>query len=433
MDIHLAIQLIILLLLLALSFFFSSAETALTTVSVIKIRTLSDEGNKRAAKVLRIKDNPAKMLSAILIGNNIVNLSASSLATSIAIRLMGSYGAGIATGILTLLILIFGEITPKTLATLEAVRLSLRYAGVIWAMMQLLTPLIRLINFLAIGILQLFGVRADAGANAITEQELRTMVDVTHESGAIEDEEKEYIHNVFDFSDTMAREIMIPRIDMTMADVNWSYDRLMSVFSKHMFTRIPVYEGTTDNIIGIINMKDLLLMERDRPFIMRKHLRKPFYTFEQKNTSELFEEMREGSISMAIVLDEFGAVAGLVTLEDLLEELVGEIRDEFDTYEEDDIVQINDREYDVLGTTNLDDLMEEIPLGFTSEDYDTIGGYLTGAFDHFPSVGETYVTQDGAILSVSQASRRRIGKVHIKLPPSAEEGKASPDGTGLPN
>ncbi|MBQ7677639.1 MAG: HlyC/CorC family transporter [Lachnospiraceae bacterium] len=433
MDIHLAIQLLILLLLLLLSFFFSSAETALTTVNVIKIRTLADEGNKRAAKVLMIKEDPAKMLSAILIGNNLVNLSASSLATSVAIRLMGSYGAGLATGILTLLILIFGEITPKNLATLESVKLSLRYAGVIWTLMEILTPLIRLINSLAIGILHIFGVDVNGAANAITERELRTMVDVTHESGAIEEEEKEYIHNVFDFSDTMAREIMIPRIDMTMVDVNWSYDRLLSVFSKNMFTRIPVYEETTDNIIGIINMKDLLLLERDRPFIMRKYLRKPFFTFEQKNTSELFEEMREGSISMAIVLDEFGAVAGLVTLEDLLEELVGEIRDEFDSYEEDDIVQINDREYDVLGTTNLDDLMEEIPLGFTSEDYDTIGGYLTGLFDHFPAVGETYVTQDGAILSVSQASRRRIGKVHIKLPAFTAEAKASADGTDLSN
>ena len=433
MDIHLAIQLLILFLLLLLSFFFSSAETALTTVNVIKIRTLADEGNKRAAKVLMIKEDPAKMLSAILIGNNLVNLSASSLATSVAIRLMGSYGAGLATGILTLLILIFGEITPKNLATLESVKLSLRYAGVIWTLMEILTPLIRLINSLAIGILHIFGVDVNGAANAITERELRTMVDVTHESGAIEEEEKEYIHNVFDFSDTMAREIMIPRIDMTMVDVNWSYDRLLSVFSKNMFTRIPVYEETTDNIIGIINMKDLLLLERDRPFIMRKYLRKPFFTFEQKNTSELFEEMREGSISMAIVLDEFGAVAGLVTLEDLLEELVGEIRDEFDSYEEDDIVQINDREYDVLGTTNLDDLMEEIPLGFTSEDYDTIGGYLTGLFDHFPAVGETYVTQDGAILSVSQASRRRIGKVHIKLPAFTAEAKASADGTDLSN
>ncbi len=420
MDVHLGIQFFILALLLFLSFFFSSAETALTTVSTIKIRTLAEEGNARAAKVLQVKEDPAKMLSAILIGNNIVNLSASSLATSVAIQLLGSYGAGLATGILTLLILIFGEIAPKNLATLESVKLSLRYAGVIWVLMVVLTPAIRFINFLAIGFLHSIGVKVDNAGTALTEQELRTMVDVTHESGAIEEEEKDYIHNVFDFSDTMAREVMIPRIDMTMVDVNWSYDKLVETFSKNMFTRIPVYEENTDNIIGIINMKDLLLMERDRPFIMRKFLRKPFFTFEQKNTSELFEEMREGSISMAIVLDEFGAVAGLVTLEDLIEELVGEIRDEFDSYEEDDITQVGEREYEVLGTTNLEDLMEKIPLGFESEDYDTIGGYLTGLFDHFPAIGETYVTGDGAILSVSQASRRRIGKIHIKLPKESE-------------
>lgn len=425
MDIHLVIQIVFLLFLLSLSFFFSSAETALTTVSMIKIRTLAEEGNARAAKVLKVKEDSPRMLSAILIGNNLVNISASSLATTVAIRLLGSYGAGLATGILTLLILIFGEIAPKNLASLEAEKLSLRYAGVIWMLMQFLTPAIRFINFLAMGFLGLLGVKDDQKGPELTEKELRTMVDATHESGAIEEEEKEYIHNVFDFSDTMAREVMIPRIDMTMVNVNWSYDKLLEVFSKNMFTRIPVYEDDTDHIIGIINMKDLLLIDKNRPFILRKFIRKPYFTFEQKNTSELFEEMREGSISMAIVLDEFGAVAGLVTLEDLLEELVGEIRDEFDSYEEDDIVQVAEREYDVLGTTNLDDLMEVIPLGFTSEDYDTIGGYLTGVFDHFPSVGETYVTTDGAILSVSQASRRRIEKVHIKLP---EEVKASGDG-----
>lgn len=420
-TIHTYIQFAVLIVLLALSFFFSSAETALTTVSRIKMRTLTDEGDKRAQRVLAITDDKSRMLSAILIGNNIVNLSASSLATTLAIQLLGSYGAGIATGILTFLILIFGEISPKNLATLESTKLSLRYSGAIWFLMQILTPLINFINAIAWWFLHRIGVSEDSGEGLISAQELKTIVDVGHESGAIEEDEKDIIHNVFDFADTAVREVMIPRIDMTVVNVNWSYEKLMEAFSENMFTRIPVYEDDTDNIIGILNMKDLLLVDQAHPFTLRKYLRKPFFTYELKKTSDLFDEMRQNSISLAIVLDEFGALAGLVTLEDLLEELVGEIRDEFDSYETDDVIQINDREYEVRGSANLDDLMDDLPLGFTSDDYDTIGGYLTGLFDHFPKVGETYVTGDGVILSVAAVKRRRIEKVRIRLPENSAD------------
>ena len=421
MDIHLLIQFIILIILLALSFFFSSAETALTTVSRIRMRTMAESGDARAAKVLAVISDPTRMLSAILIGNNIVNLSASSLATTLAISLLGSYGAGVATGILTFLILIFGEISPKNLATLESARLSLLYAPVIWVLMEVLTPVISFINRIAWAFLHLIGVNENPDGDLISTQELRTIVDVGHESGAIEDDEKDIIHNVFDFADTAVREVMIPRIDMTVANVNWSYDKLMSTFSEKVFTRIPVFEEDADNIVGILNMKDLLLIDNSQPFILRKHLREAFFTYELKKTSDLFDEMRQGSISMAIVLDEFGAVAGLVTLEDLLEELVGEIRDEYDSYETDDLIQSGEREYEVSGSANLDDLMGKLHLGFTSEDYDTIGGYLTGLFDHIPKVGETYVTEDGVILSIAAVKRRRVEKVRIRLPEEKSE------------
>ncbi|MBR1628202.1 MAG: HlyC/CorC family transporter [Lachnospiraceae bacterium] len=420
MTIDIAIQIVLLILLLALSFFFSSAETALTTVSRIKILTLADEGDRRARRVLDVIDDKGKMLSAILIGNNIVNISSSSLATVLAVGLLGHYGAGIATGILTFLILVFGEISPKNLATVEATKLSLRYAGIIWFLMWLLTPCIIFINAIAWFFLHRLGVSETSNENLISAKELETIVDVGHESGAIEDDEKDLIHNVFDFSNTTVKEVMIPRIDMTIANVNWSYDKLMSVYSKNMYTRIPVYEGENDNIIGLINMKDILLIDRKQSFSMREHLRKPFFTYERKKTSDLFDEMRQNSLSIAIVLDEFGAMVGMVTLEDLLEELVGEIRDEFDTYETDNIVGIGEREFEVLGGTNLEDLMDEIPLGFESEDYDTIGGYLTGLFDHFPAAGEKYVTENGAILTVAEVKRHRIEKVRIRLPQTDE-------------
>ena len=409
-------QLVILILLLLLSAFFSSAETALTTVNRIRMRTLAENGDKRAVRVLRITDDSGKMLSAILIGNNIVNLSASSLATSLAIRSWGSVGAGIATGILTLLILIFGEISPKTLATIYADKISLIYSGIIELLMKLLTPVIFLVNKLSLGFLLLLRVDPGAGIQQMTEEELRTIVDVGKESGVIESEEHEMINNLFDFGDAQAKEVMVPRIDMTFANVNSSYDELLQIFREDKFTRLPVYEDTTDNVIGILNVKDLLLYQDKEHFSIRNIMREPYFTYEHKKIAELLIDLRKSSISLAIVLDEYGATAGLITLEDLLEEIVGEIRDEYDADEEDPIVQINEREYIVLGSTNLEDLCEKLDLNFSSEDYDTIGGYLIGLLDHLPEKNEIIITDDDILLRVDQMDKNRIEKIYIKKP-----------------
>ena len=379
------------------------------------MRHLAEEGNKSAATVIKVTDNKPKMLSAILIGNNIVNLSASSLATTVAIHVWGSYGAGIATGILTFLILIFGEIMPKTMATIKANRMAMRYAGIIWVFMVVLTPIIVVVNVLSNGVLRIFGVDPKKDYDQMTEEELRTIVDVSHESGVIEGDERKIIHNLFDFSDATAKEIMIPRIDMTMANVNWSYERLLEGYSEHKYTRIPVYENEVDNIIGFVNMKDFLIDENRENFKMRSFLRDVHFTYEKKNTAELFDEMRSNSFGITIVIDEYGAVAGMITLEDLLEELVGEIRDEFDTYEEDDIIETGENEYDVLGSANLEDLCNEIPLGVSSDDYDTIGGYVVGEFDHFPNLDEKVITEDFHQITVTGVEKNRVTKVHIKL------------------
>ena len=314
------IQLIILVVLLFLSAFFSSAETALTTFNRIRMMTLADEGNKKAAKALKVTDDSGKMLSAILIGNNIVNLSASSIATTLALRLFGSVGAGIATGILTILILIFGEISPKTLATIHAEKLAMAYAGIIQSLMTVLTPVIYIINQLSLGFLRLLRVDPNKNKDLMTEEELKTIVDVSHESGVIESEEREMIHNVFDFSDALAREIMTPRIDMTFVSINDSYRDILDIYRKDRHTRIPVYENTTDNVVGLLNMKDMLLYEDKGHFAVRNIMREPFFTYEKKNTAELFLEMQTKSINLAIVLDEYGITAGMVTMEDLLED-----------------------------------------------------------------------------------------------------------------
>ena len=417
MDPHIAIKLVILIILLMLSAFFSSAETALTTVNKIKLKTLADEGDNKAKVVLRVIDHPKKMLSAILIGNNIVNLSASSLATTLAVQIFGSMGAGLATGILTLLILIFGEITPKSLATVKSMELSYKFANIIWAIMVVFTPVIAIVNFLSSGCIRLFGVDPDFSDETVTESEIKAMVDVSHESGEIEGDERVMIHKVFDFSDATAKEVMIPRIDMTMVDSDISYDELLNVFSQDMYTRLPVVHPDTEDVIGIVNMKDFLLVSRDN-FNLEDHLRDAYFTYEMKNVSDLFDEMRAESIALSIVLDEYGSLSGMITLEDLLEEIVGEIRDEYDQDEEDELVRLSDREYRVAGSMNLEDLCQLLPLGFVSEDYDTIGGYITGAFDHFPKAGETYVSQDGIIIQVDETYKKRIVKLHIKLPQS---------------
>lgn len=414
-------QLIAIIILLCLSAFFSSSETALTTVNQIRMRTLADNGDKRAARVLHVTGNPGKMLSAILIGNNIVNLSASSISTSLAIHLFGNTGAGIATGILTFLILIFGEVTPKTMATIKADSMSLTVAAPIGLLMKILTPVIFIINKLSLGLMFLLHVNIKDAQKKMTEEELRTIVDVSQENGVIEHEERDMIHNLFDFGDAEAKEIMVPRIDMTFVQADATYQEVLDIFRQDMFTRLPVYEDSTDNVIGIINMKDFLLQNDTPEFSVRNLLREPYFTYEHKNTADLFLEMRKSSISIAIVLDEYGVTAGLITLEDLLEEIVGEIRDEYDADEEDDITRISDREFYVLGSANLNDVSEALSLHFTSDDYDTIGGYCLGLLDHLPEKNEIILTDNNILLRIDRMEKNRIERIYIRLPEPLEE------------
>lgn len=419
-------QLIAIIILLCLSAFFSSSETALTTVNQIRMRTLADNGDKRAARVLHVTGNPGKMLSAILIGNNIVNLSASSISTSLAIHLFGNTGAGIATGILTFLILIFGEVTPKTMATIKADSMSLTVAAPIGLLMKILTPVIFIINKLSLGLMFLLHVNIKDAQKKMTEEELRTIVDVSQENGVIEHEERDMIHNLFDFGDAEAKEIMVPRIDMTFVQADATYQEVLDIFRQDMFTRLPVYEDSTDNVIGIINMKDFLLQNDTPEFSVRNLLREPYFTYEHKNTADLFLEMRKSSISLAIVLDEYGVTAGLITLEDLLEEIVGEIRDEYDADEEDDITRISDREFYVLGSANLDDVSEALSLHFTSDDYDTIGGYCLGLLDHLPEKNEIILTDSNILIRIDRMEKNRIERIYIRLPEPLEETGSEP-------
>ncbi len=407
------LQLVILVILLSASAFFSSAETALMTSNKLKIRNLAENGDKRAKKVLDITANTDKMLSAILIGNNVVNLTASSLSTTLTLKIFGSSLVGIATGILTFLILVFGEITPKNVASKNAENMALAYIGVISVIVTVMTPVIFIVNKVAGAVISIFTKNSDEN-NAVTEEELRAMVEYSHEEGVIENEEKKMIVNVVDFGDTVAGDIMVPRVDMVMVDEKSSYEEILQVFREERYTRIPVYEETPDNVIGILNVKDFLLIEDKENFVMKELLREPLYTYEYKKTSALMMDMRKTGANIVIVLDEYGITAGLITLEDMLEEIVGEIRDEFDADEDEGITKVSDLEYLIDGSTNLDDINDRIGLELSSDEYESIGGLIMEKLGRIPAEGEI-INLDSIVLTVKKMDHARIEKVCLKL------------------
>ena len=376
-----AIQLIILVVLLFLSAFFSSAETALTSVNRIKMKTLADDGNKRAQTVLDVLENMGKMLSTILIGNNVVNITTTTLATALTIRIFGNAYIGIFTAVLTVLLLLFGEIVPKTAASISSEKMALFYAPIIRFLMFILTPVIFVIDKLSVVILKIIGIDSDAAKSVMTESELKTYVEVSHEDGAIETEEREM---------------------------------------NTLFSRIPVYEGDKDNIIGSINLKDFFLVNKKTDFNIRNIMRDIYYTYETKKTDDLLVEMRESANNIAIVLDEYGSAVGLITLEDLLEEIVGEIRDEYDTEEEELIKEIGPNTYDIAGSMKLDDINDALGTEFSSEDYDSIGGIMIECLDHIPKKNEVAVLEDGTQIQASSINKNRILRVVVTLPTQAD-------------
>ena len=419
MDVPEGIQLISLLILVILSGFFSSAETAFSTVNRVRMRTLEEEGSKRAAKVNRILESYSKMLSTVLIGNNIVNLSTSALTTTIALRF--GIPVAVATGVLTLVILLCGEIVPKTWAMLSSDKIALAYCGIIYGLMQVMTPVIFVVDKMSNGILRLLHIDPSKKITTMTEAELRTYVDVSHESGVIESEEKEMIYNVFDFSDALAKDIMVPRINMVTVDVEATFEEVLSIFRESMYTRFPVYQDDKDNIIGLINIKDFILTEDEEHFQVRSILRDAHYTYEYKKVADLLYELREKTTSVTFVLNEYGATVGMITLEDLLEEIVGEIRDEYDEDEEEYIQKVDERVYLVEGSMKLDDINDELDTELDSEDYDSIGGIIIESLDRLPEDGEEVTLENGIHLKVQGIEQNRIVKVLMTIPEKTED------------
>ena len=418
-DPYLLIQIPVLLILILLSAFFSSCETAFSSANPMKIRTLAEEGNKRAIPVLKILDRYPKFLSTVLIGNNIVNISASALMTTIALYTGLPWAVSAGTGILTFVVLLFGEIIPKTWANLYAEKVVLIYAPIVRILMIVLTPVIFIVDKIAYVFLRLFGINPNKKKTVITESELRTIVEASHEEGVIESKEREMINNVVDFGDSDAKDIMIPRIDMVMVEDTATYDEVRKVFKKNLYTRLPVYHENNDNVVGVINIKEFLLLEeQDRAnFKPENIMREPYFTYEYKKTSDLLMELRASSTNVAMVLNEYGATEGMITLEDLLEEIVGEIRDEFDEDEKSWIQKRSDTVYLVPGNMKLDDINESLGCEMESEDYDSVGGLMIEKLDdRLPERGEQVTLEDGVILTAKRVSGNRVTEVIIKLP-----------------
>ena len=416
-------QLIIIIVLFFLSGFFSSAETAFSTLNRVRMRNLEEEGSKKAARVNKILESYSKMLSAILIGNNIVNLTASSLTTAFVIGVCGNAYIGIGTGILTIVVLLGGEIIPKTWANLNSEKLALAYSSVIYALMKVMTPVIFIVDLLSNGILKLLHVDPNKKMDTITESELKTYVDVSHEDGQIESDEREMIYNIFEFSDTCVKDIMIPRTNMVTVNADESVNDLIKVFHESMYTRIPVYQEDKDSMIGFVNIKDLFIarISGQKNITLKSLLREAYYTYEYKKNADLLLEMREKSMNVAFVLNEYGSTVGMVTLEDLLEELVGEIRDEYDEDEKELIQKIDDRSYLIEGSMNLSDINDSIGTSLNSDDYDSIGGIIIGQLDRLPEDNESVVLADGTTLQVKGIDQNRILHVLLTLPEPKEE------------
>ena len=406
-------KIILLFSLLALSALFSASETALTSLNKIRVQQMTDEKVKGIDRVNKLLADPNKLLSSILIGNNLVNIGASSLMTSLAIELFGNRGVGIATGIMTLLILIFSEITPKSLAAQNAEKLSLQLSGFVYLNMLLVTPVSIILSQITGRLIQLLGGEVDEERKYITHEELQTIVNVSHREGILEGEEKDMIQSIFDFRNAHASDVMIPRADMVAIDINLPQAEIIEIISGKKYSRIPVYEDSVDQIIGILHLKDLLLLEKDqaKEIDFRKYLRPPHFTYNYKPIKDLFQKMKSERIPMAIVVDEYGGTEGIVTLEDLVEQIVGDIEDEYDSFIR-SFKKIKDNEYVLNGNTEIEEVNELMGTDLQSDEFDTIAGFVLGIIGRFPNEFEKIHYQD-LIFTVEKFDKNRIEKIRI--------------------
>ncbi|EFE28662.2 hypothetical protein HMPREF0389_00579 [Filifactor alocis ATCC 35896] len=407
-------QITILVALLFFSAFFSMSETALMSMSKIRLRHLVENHVKHAKLTQDLLDHPNQLLGTILVGNNLVNIAASAIATSIAIYFWNNKGVGIATFLMTLLILIFGEITPKNIAIDYTEEIVLFIAPIMSVFVKIFSPVVWILTNFTNGLLHLFGLNKQEKKPLITEEELKTIVEVSSQEGVLESDEKEIIDNIFEYSDMRVKDIMIQRMDIVAVDVSATYEEVVEAFGEKQFSRIPVYEDTIDNIVGVLYAKDLFFIpvEKIKQFDIKKYMREPFYTYEFIKISDFFRRMQGDRIHIAIVLDEYGGVAGIITMEDIIESILGDINDEYDPQDEEDIVCIKEGEYLVNGSVRLEDLNEEIGTHFESEDFESIGGFILGILGRIPRTGEI-INYESIRFVIEKVDKSRIMKIRL--------------------
>ena len=407
------LQIGLLVVLLLGSGFFSASETSLMSLSKIRIRYMEDEGVKGAKLVGSLIEKSSDLLSSILVGNNIVNIAATSVSTSLFINIFGDGGVAIATAVMTVLVLVFGEITPKTIAANSPEKVAVVVSKPISIIMKITKPIVWVFNLLTGIIFKIMGIENDGVKPFITEEELKAMVNVSHEEGVLEIEEREIINNVFQFGDMQAKEAMIQRLDMVAVNIEDSYDEIIELFKSEKLSRLPVYQESIDDIVGILNIKDIIFLsdEEIKNFNIKNYVREAFFTYEFKKITQLLEEMKKEKSQMAIVVDEYGGTAGLLTIEDLVEVIVGDIDDEYDE-EEEEIVKVSDNEYLVEGSTKISDVNEQIGINFESDEFDSIGGFIIGYLKRIPEENEL-IEVGNVKFSVESIDKNRINKIRI--------------------
>ncbi|MGX4600993.1 HlyC/CorC family transporter [Faecalimicrobium sp. JNUCC 81] len=409
------IQIGFLVILLIGSGFFSASETALMSLSKIRMRHMKDEGVKGARLVSSLMEEPNKLLSSILVGNNVVNIAATSISTSLFISILGEKPGAVplATAVMTILVLIFGEITPKTVAANNSEKVALFVSKPIKLVIFITAPVVWIFNIITNVIFKLFGIKDKGVQPYITEEELKTMVNVSHEEGVLEIEERQIINNVFQFGDMQAKEAMVQRLDMIAINTEDSYEEIIEMFKNEKISRLPVYEDSIDDIIGILNIKDVIFLKDDeiKDFNVNNYIREPFFTYEFKKITQLLEEMKKEKSQMAIVVDEYGGTSGLITIEDLVEVIVGDIEDEYDE-EDDDIIVIQEDEYIVEGSTKITDINELIGVKLESDEFDSIGGFIIGHLRRWPEENEV-IEFDNIRFCIESLDKNRIKKIRI--------------------
>lgn len=409
-----------LLILLTLSAFFSASETAFSSLNKIRLKNYADEGNRKAKRALRIAENFDKMLSTILVGNNVVNMASASLATVLATAVFGASGAAIATAAITVLVLIFGEILPKSLAKENSESVAMAFGGLLSMLMKLLTPVVFV--FVKIKELSMRLIHHGKNQPSVTEEELKYIVDSIEQEGVLEEQESDLVRSALEFDEIMVQEILTPRVDLTAINVDTSLQEALKVVLDAHFSRIPVYRGTIDNIIGVLQVRDLLKAVVTGEETRLSHLVTDcIYIHKTMRISKLLTELKSKKMHLAVVTDDYGGTMGIVTMEDVLEQLVGDIWDESDEVV-DDLVKTGDDTYLVSGDMNVFSLLEDLEIDdrdFDS-DYNTVGGWAMEMLGHIPQPGEQY-TYRNLTVTVMVVEEQRIISLRVQKLPSADE------------